>query len=204
MKIAVVGATGKAGSRIVTEALARGHTVTGICRNPDSLPAHAKLTKVKGDTNDPDSLAKLAAGHDALVLSVRFLNNNPDKLLALAKKSTAKRFIVVGGASSLLTADNKVLLETPGFPDVAKPEATAGRKYFEMLKRETGVNWTYMSPSAMFAPGQRTGKFRVGKDHLLVAADGKSHVSMEDFAIALVDELEKPKHTGGQRFTVGY
>lgn len=204
MKIAVVGATGKAGSRIITEALSRGHTVTGICRNPDALPSNPKLTKVKGDTEHPNNLAKLVAGHDAAVLSVRFLNNDADKLLDFAKKSTAKRLIIVGGASSLLTPDGKRLLESPNLPDAARPEATAAVKFFDTLRATKGINWTYISPSAIFAPGERTGKFRLGKDSLLVAADGKSHVSMEDFAIALVDELEKPQHEGGQRFTVGY
>ena len=114
-----------------------------------------------------------------------------------------KRLIVVGGAGSLEVKPGVALLDTPEFPAVAMEEATAGRETFNVLKQQNDLEWTFLSPSAMIGPGDRTGKFRLGKDQLLVGADGKSRISYPDYAIALVDELEKRAHIR-QRFTVGY
>lgn len=203
MKLAVVGATGKAGSRIVKEALDRGHEVTGISRHPETLAAHPKLKAIKGDAEDPAGLAALLKGHDAVVSSLRFLGTDAVKLIDAVKQSGVKRYLIVGGAGSLEVAPGKVLFDAPGFPDVAKPEAGKGREFLDMIRKEDSLDWAFLSPSAVFGPGERTGKFRVGGDGLLTAADGKSSISMEDYAIALVDELEKPKHSR-RRFTVGY
>ena len=203
MKIAVIGATGKAGSRIVKEALARGHQVTAIARHIESVPPAPNLTAKAGDASDASALAKILAGHDAIISSLRFLGSDAAKLVEAVKKSGVKRYLVVGGAGSLEVAPGKQLVDTPEFPAVARGEAGKGREFLNVLRGERALDWTFLSPSALFAPGERTGKFRLGKDQLLTDAHGKSWVSMEDFAIALLDEVERPKHSRA-RFTVGY
>jgi putative NADH-flavin reductase len=203
MKIAVIGATGRAGSRIVTEALARGHQVTAIARNVDGIAPHANLTAKAGDINDPDALAHLLHGHDAVVSAVRFLDTDPARLICVVKRSGVSRYLVVGGASSLEVAPGKALFDQPEFPAAYKPEASAGNALLQALRGEHDLAWTFLSPSAAFAPGERTGHFRVGGDRLLVGPDGKSAISMEDYAIAALDELEHPAHLRA-RFTVGY
>ena len=204
MKIAVIGATGNAGSRIVEEALKRGHEVTAIARNPEKLGgARPNLVPKKGDAHNSDALAKLLAGHDVAISAVRFVASDPNKLIAAVKKSGVPRYLIVGGAGSLEVAPGKALVDTPNFPAAARPEASRGRDFLNLLRQQRDLDWTMLSPSALFAPGPRTGKFRLGGDQLLTAADGKSSVSMEDYAIALLDEVEKPQHRG-RRFTVGY
>ncbi len=203
MKLAVVGATGKAGSRIVKEALDRGHEVTGISRHPENALAHPRLKALKGDAEDPAALAGLLKGHDAVISSLRFVGTDAQKLIAAVKQSGVKRYLVVGGAGSLEVAPGKALFDTPGFPDVAKPESGKGREFLDAIRKEDGLDWSFLSPSTVFAPGERSGKFRLGGDGLLTAADGKSHISMEDYAIALLDEVETPRHIR-RRFTVGY
>ncbi|MBZ5634038.1 MAG: NAD(P)-dependent oxidoreductase [Acidobacteriia bacterium] len=203
MKIAVIGATGNAGSRIVTELVNRGHQVTGIARHPEKMQAGAGLTLHKGDVKDEAGLAKLLAGHDAAVHSVRFLDTDARSAVGAAKKSGVKRFLVVGGAGSLEVAPGSALVDTPNFPPAYKAEASGGRDFLNTLKAERELDWTFLSPSVFFSPGERTGKFRLGKDQVLTGADGQSKISMEDYAIALVDEIEHPQHRR-QRFTVGY
>jgi hypothetical protein len=203
MKVALLGATGNAGSRIATELLRRKHEVTGIARHPEKLAPQAGLTIKKGDVTDEAGLASLLSGHQAAIHSVRFLGTDVQKVIAAVKKAKVERLLVVGGAGSLEVAPGVALIDTPGFPAVAKGEAGAGREFLNTLRAEPELNWTFLSPSAFFAPGERTGKFRLGKDELLTGADGQSRISMEDFAIALVDELEKPQHPRA-RFTAGY
>jgi uncharacterized protein len=204
VKIAVIGATGNAGSRIVEEALQRGHEVTAIARNAGKLGgARPKLVLQEGDAHDPDALGKLIAGHDAVISAVRFVGSDPHKLIAAVRKSGVPRYLVVGGAGSLEVAPGKALVDTPQFPAAYRPEASKGRDFLNILRQERDLDWTFLSPSALFAPGARTGKFRLGGDQLLTAADGKSSVSMEDYAVALLDEVEKPQHRR-RRFTVGY
>ena len=204
MKIAVIGATGNAGSRIVEEALKRGHQVTAIARNPEKLGgARPNLVTKKGDAHDPAALAKLIAGHDAAISAVRFADSDPKKLIDAAKKSGVPRYLIVGGAGSLEVAPGKALVDAPTFPAAYRNEASKGRDFLNILRGERDLDWTMLSPSALFAPGARTGKFRLGGDGLLTAADGKSSISMEDYAIALLDEVEKPQHRRA-RFTVGY
>jgi putative NADH-flavin reductase len=203
MKIALIGATGNAGSRILTEALARGHQVTGIVRHPEKLPVQPNLTPVKGDVLDGAGLARLLAGHDVVISAVHFTASDPKTLIAAVKQSGVKRYLVVGGAGSLEVAPGKDLVDQPDFPAAYHAEASTGRDFLKLLRREQDLDWTLLSPAALFAPGTRTGKFRLGRDQLLVDATGKSWVSMEDYAIALLDEVEKPRHNR-QRFTVGY
>jgi putative NADH-flavin reductase len=203
MKIAVIGASGNAGSRITAELARRGHSVTAIARHPEKIASGANVTPTKGDVMDQAGLARLLAGHDAAISSVHFLASDPAKLIGAAKESKVGRYLVVGGAGSLEVAPGVRLVTTPGFPVVYKAEAEKGAAFLDLLRAEKELNWTFLSPSAMFVAGERTGKFRLGTDQLLTAADGKSSISFEDFAVALADEIERPGHIR-QRFTVGY
>ena len=203
MKVALIGASGKAGMRILAELVRRGHHVTGIVRKPENLPPQPGLEIKRGDASDSASLATLLAGHDAVISATRFVSTDPSALIDAVKRSGVQRLLVVGGAGSLETASGAALVDTPEIPAVAKPEALAGRAFLMLLRAEMGLDWTFLSPSGSFAPGARTGKFRLGGDRLLVDAAGNSAISMEDFAIAMIDELEAPRHAR-RRFTVGY
>ena len=203
MKIAVIGASGNAGSRITAELARRGHSVTAIARHPEKIAAQANVTPTEGDVMDQAGLARLLAGHDAAISSVHFLASDPAKLIAAAKESKVGRYLVVGGAGSLEVAPGVRLVTTPGFPVAYKAEAEKGAAFLDLLRAEKELNWTFLSPSALFIAGERTGRFRLGTDQLLTAADGKSSISFEDFAVALADEIERPAHIR-QRFTVGY
>ena len=174
MKIAVVGASGNAGSRIVTELASRGHAVTAIARHPEKIASGANVTPTKGDAMDQAGLARLLAGHDAAISSVHFLASDPAKLIGAAKESKVGRYLVVGGAGSLEVAPGVRLVTTPGFPVAYKAEAEKGAAFLDLLRAETELNWTFLSPSALFTAGERTGKFRLGNDQLLTSADGKS------------------------------
>jgi uncharacterized protein len=203
MNIALIGASGRVGSRVAKELLARGHKVTAIARDAAKVPAQPGLTVKAADATQPTQLAPVLAGHDAVVSAARFVSSDANALLSAAKAARVPRVLVVGGAGSLEVAPGKALLDTPEFPDAYKPEATAGRNYLNALKQEQAIDWTYLSPSAEFMPGERTGKFRIGDDQLLSDANGRSWISMEDYAIALADEIERPRHSR-KRFTVGY
>lgn len=203
MQIALIGASGNAGSRILTELLNRGHRVTGIMRHPEKLEQRNGLTAQRGDVLDEANLAPLLRHHDVVISSVRFLTVNPKILLAAAKKANVSRLLVVGGAGSLEVSPGVELLDSPDFPAAAKAEASAGREFLNVLRGEKELDWTFLSPSALFTAGQRTGKFRLGTDRLLVDTNGESKIFFEDFAIAMVDEVETPRHSR-QRFTVGY
>jgi putative NADH-flavin reductase len=203
MKSAHFGATGNAGSRIVAEALRRGHKVTAIARHPEKLKPQPGLSAVRGDVNNRADVAALVSGHDAVISSVKFQLIHPAILIEGVKQAKVKRLLVVGGAGTLEVAPGLQLLDTPDFPEAYKPEALGGREFLNLLRAEKILEWTFLCPSAEFAPGQRTGKFRLGKDRLLTLPNGESKMSMEDFAIAMIDELENPRHVR-ERFTVGY
>jgi putative NADH-flavin reductase len=203
MKIAVVGASGNAGSRIVAELARRGHAITAIARRPEKIAPQPGVTPAQGDLMDQGSLTRLLAGHDAAISSVHFLDFDPAKLIGAVKDSKVGRYLVVGGAGSLEVAPSVRLVTAPGFPVAYKAEAEKGAAFLDLLAGEKQLNWTFLSPQALFTAGERTGKFRLGTDQLLTAADGKSWISFEDFALALADEIERPAHIR-KRFTVGY
>ncbi|MBM6593414.1 NAD(P)-dependent oxidoreductase [Microvirga pudoricolor] len=203
MKVALIGATGHVGSRVLAELLSRGHEVTAIVRNIDKVPARPGVTPKAGDVFDRDGLADLMRGHDVIISAVHFSDSDPELLIAAVRQSGVPRYVVVGGAGSLKTPSGAALVETPGFPEAYLAEARKGGAFLERLKAEPGLAWTFLSPSAVIAPGERTGRFRLGQDDLLLDADGNSRISTEDYAVALVDEVETPKHVR-QRFTVGY
>ena len=202
MKVAVIGASGRGGSRIVDELARRGHQVTAIARHPEKIKAQAGVTAVAGDLFDA-GFAKLLSGHDAVVSAVHFSASDPHKLIEAVRAAGAKRYLVMGGAGSLEVAPGVRLIDTPAFPAAYKNEASKGADFLDMLRGESGLDWTFLSPAAEIDFGSRTGKFRLGKDQLLVDEQGKSRISFEDFAVAVADELEQPRHSR-QRFTVGY
>jgi hypothetical protein len=203
MKVALIGATGNVGSRILAELLSRGHAVTAIARHPEKVPAKPGVTAKHGDVFDKPALTALLAGHEAVISAVRFSGSDPRVLVDAVKASGVKRYLVVGGAGSLEVAPGQKLIDTPNFPEAYKPEASKGGAFLQMLRGENDLDWTFLSPSALIGAGTRTGKFRLGGDRLLKDDEGKSSISYEDYAVAMVDELEKPKHSR-RRFTVGY
>jgi putative NADH-flavin reductase len=203
MKIAILGATGRVGSRIVDEALRRGHAVTAMARHASAFPARDRLITRDIDAADGPAMVETIAGHDAMVSAMPFRQVDPEALVSLTKKAGVPRLMVVGGSGSLFVAPGVQLIDTPDFPAAYKLEAAAGRDFLGVLNQEVELDWTFLSPSALLEPGERTGTYRLGKDELLTDASGKSWISMEDYAIALVDELERPAHSR-QRFTVGY
>ena len=203
MNIALIGVSGRVGSRLLAELLRRGHRVTGIARDTSKLASQPQLVLKNGDANQPAQLAPLLAGHDAVLSALKFATSDAAALIAAVKQAGVDRLLVVGGAGSLEVAPGRALLDTPDFPAAYRPEAEAGRRFLDTLRTERSLDWTFLSPAAEFVPGERSGKFRLGGDQLLADANGRSWISMEDYAIAFVDELETPKHSR-QRFTVGY
>ncbi len=218
MKIALIGASGFVGSKILSEALRRGHQVTAILRRPQRIPPHRNLTVVQGDVLRRDELAWVLAGHDVVISSYNPARGVPGPevferhvrghraIISAVKKSGVKRFLAVGGAASLKTLAGIEFLDSPEFPaafEPFKPGIRGTRELYYMLKKEPGLDWVFLSPSVMIAPGQRTNRFRRGKDHVLYDEQGKSHISLEDYAVAMMDEAEHPKHHR-ERFTVGY
>lgn len=200
-KIALIGASGNGGSRILKELSDRGHTVTAIARKPEAIAARPGVTAAKGDVFDQAGLTALLRGHDAVISAVHFSASDPQALIGAVRAAGVKRYVVMGGAGSLLVA-GKPLIESPDFPAAYKAEAQKGAEFLNLLQGVTDLDWSFLSPSAEIFPGERTGRFRLGKDDLLVNESG-SRISFEDFAVALVDEIEQPAHIR-QRFTVGY
>lgn len=202
MKIALIGASGQAGSRILKELSDRGHQITAMARNPDKIKMLPHVTPVQADVAQGAALASILRDHDAVISAVHFSVTNPDDLIEAVRAAGVKRYLVVGGAGSLEVAPGQRLVDQPDFPAAYKEEATKGAAFLNILKKTDDLDWTFLSPSALFIAGERTGTFRLGKDALL-ANDQGSQISFEDFAVAMVDEIEKPQHIR-QRFTVGY
>ncbi|MGN6531588.1 MAG: NAD(P)-dependent oxidoreductase [Ginsengibacter sp.] len=216
MKIALIGATGFVGSAILKEALNRGIQVTAIVRNPDKLQPRKNLTVVKGDIMDTNKLAETFKGNDAVVSAYNAGWTNPDlyneflkgsqSIEEAVKKSGVKRYVVSGGAGSLFIEPNVQVVDAPEFPVAWKPGALAARDYLNILKKENDLDWTFISPALIMnlgTPHQRTGKYRTGFDTPVYDANHKSTISVEDLAVAIIDEVENPKHIR-QRFTVAY
>ena len=203
MNIVLAGATGNIGSRILDEALRRGHRVTGLTRDPAKLGARGGLQAKKANTAEVAAFADALKGHDAAILSVKWNENDVHQVLDALRKAGVKRCLFVVGAGSLLRKDGRThfdhMAEKGIQPPTSKPAALA----LAEVQKVTDLEWTAISPPASIQPGERTGKFRLGRDHLLEDDKGKSEISREDFAIAILDEIEKPKHIR-QRFTAAY
>ena len=203
MNIVLAGATGNIGSRILDEALQRGHRVTGLTRDPTKLAARNGLQAKKANTAEVAAFADAVKGHDAAILSVKWNENDVHQVLDALRKAGVKRCLFVVGAGSLLRNDCRThfdhMAEKGIQPPTSKPAALA----LAEVQKVTDLDWTAISPPASIQPGARTGKFRLGRDHLLEDDKGKSEISREDFAIAILDEIEKPRHIR-QRFTAAY
>jgi putative NADH-flavin reductase len=203
MNIVLAGATGIIGSRILDEALRRGHRVTGLTRDPAKLGARDGLQAKKANTAEVAAFADALKGHDAAILSVKWNENDVHHVLDALRKAGVKRCLFVVGAGSLLRTDGRThfdhMAEKGIQPPTSKPAALA----LAEVQKVTDLEWTAISPPASIQPGERTGKFRLGRDHLLEDDKGKSEISREDFAIAILDEIENPRHVR-QRFTAAY
>jgi uncharacterized protein len=203
MKIALIGATGFVGSHLLAEAQRRGHNITAIARRIDGAQAAPNVTPVRADLANEADLTAAISGHEVVITATKFVRTDATKLIRIVKLSKVPRWLVVGGAGSLEVAPGVALVDTPNFPAEYHAEAAAGRAFLDTLRKERDLDWTFLSPSAMLEPGPRTGKFRFGGDQLLVDEAGNSRVSVADYAVAMIDELERPQHSR-QRFTVGY
>lgn len=207
MKFALIGATGNVGSRILDEAVKRGHEVTAVARHVDGIEETPQVRAHSGDINDPDALAAALADHDAIISAAPMRMVDPEKLKRAAHKAGVKRLLVVGGAGTLEVKKGVPLLEVlkDKVPPLVKEEMFAGRHYLETLRAEKQLDWTYFCPSGMFEEKGRTGQYNMqAGDSLLTKADGEpTGISMEDFAIAILDELAAPKHPK-KRVAVGY
>jgi uncharacterized protein len=209
MNVVLYGATGMIGTRTLKELVSRGHNVTAIVRDPSKVPPQPSVKVVQGDIFDSKQVATQVKGADAVISAygpgqgaVDALLKATHSLIAGLKEAGVKRLIFVGGAGSLYVAPGVDVIDSGNLPEVYKEIAIAHREAWKLL-RETDLDWTYFSPAAFIEPGERTGKFRVGADWLLMDEKGNSRISAEDYSIALVDELENPKHIK-QKFTVAY
>jgi uncharacterized protein len=213
MNVALIGATGFVGTAIFNEALSRGHTLLAIARHPEKVKAHEHLIVKAGDVYDTEALASLIRGWDAVISAFNPGWKNPNlyadqvkgttSIIAAIKKAGVRHMLWVGGAGGLEVKPGIRVVDDPGLPAWVKPGSLATINALEQLQKESQLEWSFLAPSAEMKPGKRTGKFRLGADSLLVDADGHSWISVEDYAVAMIDELEKPAHIR-QRFTVGY
>jgi putative NADH-flavin reductase len=217
MKIALIGTTGFVGSAILKEALERGHQVTAIARHPEKIAIENKnLKTAKADAFNTDEIAEVVKGNDVVVSAYNSGWTNPNiyddflkgaqAIQAGVKKSGVKRMIVIGGAGSLYVADGVQLIDTPQFPAEWKPGALAAREYLNIIKKENDLDWTFFSPAIEMhhgTSGVKKGTYRKGLDNPVFDENGRSILSVEDLAVAIVDEVEKPQHIK-QRFTAAY
>jgi uncharacterized protein len=211
MKLIIFGASGLLGTRLVSEALLRGHEITAVARDVARLKERTRPIRVaSADATDPDSVAAVAAGQDG-ALSAVTQHAAPEMLADAARglleglgRAGVERLVVAGGAGSLLVPSGQRLVDTPDFHDEWKPEALAAAAALEVFRAYDGpVGWSYVSPGALLEPGERTGRYRLGADELLVDEQGRSRITMEDFAIAMLDEVENPRHAR-RRFTAAH
>ena len=220
MNVVLLAATGQAGRTILNELINRGHQVTAVARNLEKLPEQLpqSVKRVQDDLSSADRIAEIIAGADAVVSAFGPSSSDPrytsdqsytdqlvsltERAIAAVRKAGVPRLIVVGGCGSLEFSPGVTVLDSGHWPPQYVPIAKSHVKAFAAL-RASDINWTYFSCPMSITPGERTGKFRLGGDNLIKDAQGKSRVSFEDYAVALVNELEKPAHERA-RFTVGY
>jgi putative NADH-flavin reductase len=212
MKIALIGASGFVGAAILKEAVARGDAVTAIVRNPGKVEQAKGVTAVAADVAGATRLAALLKGQDVVISAFNGGWGDPDiyarhlagsKAIAQAARQAGVRLIEIGGAGSLVAPDGSQFVDSPDFPAAYKDGARAARDALKELQQGGWKDWTFLSPPFTLAPGQRTGKYRLGLDNPVFDEKGDSHISVEDLAVAVLDEAEAPKHVG-KRFTVGY
>ncbi|KPL67862.1 3-beta hydroxysteroid dehydrogenase [Erythrobacter sp. SG61-1L] len=202
MHVAVLGASGRAGSEIVKELVSRGHSVLAVARKPEAIAAGESVTAVAGDASDPEALAEVIKGVDAVISAIHF-DVSADTLLSAVKKAGVKRLLITGGAASLNGPDGVMLYDSPNFPENIKPFVLPAIHFLNDIRKETEVDWTFFSPAMIIFEGPRIGTFRLGGDELVSDANGESKISFADYAIAMVDELEQHRHSRA-RFTAAY
>lgn len=211
MNIALIGATGFVGSAVLNELLQRGHSVTVLARNPAKLPAREGLKVVAGDAQDATQVANAVAGHDVVVSAYNPGWENPNihdeflkgtcSIVDGTKQAGVRRFLMVGGAGSLFVAPGLQLVDTPQFPAEWKQGALAAREALNLIRDETALEWTFLSPPILLVPGERSGQYRLGTEAPLMNGEAPGSISVADLAVAIVDELEHPRHVQ-KRFTV--
>lgn len=213
--VVMIGASGFAGTAILNELLTRGHRVTAVVRNPEKVQTeHPNLTVAKADVSDTEALARLVAGKDAIISAYNPGWTNPNiyeemlknyiLILSAAKQSGVGRLLCVGGAGTLFCAPGLRVVDSGVIPEaILGGVKSLGEFYLNTLAREKDIDWVFFSPAGTMEPGKRTGKIRLGKDDLVVAENGNSRISVEDYAVAMVDELEHPAHHC-ERFTINY
>ena len=215
MNLVIIGASGYVGSAVLAEALERRHLVTAIVRNPDRLPVHPGLTALAGDVYNVAATTIQLMHHDALI-SAFFIGKNENienicqvnidgykAIIAATKAAGLRRILIVGGAGSLEVAPGVQLVDTPQFPQDIKPKALAAREVLQLIRHELDLEWSYVSPSPILKPGEKTGQFRVGGDQVLMNGQGPASITVGDLAVAILDEIEQ-SHYMRKRFTVGY
>lgn len=216
MNVALIGASGFVGSALLQELVQRGHQVTAIVRNPGTIASKENITVVSADVMNETAVAQAVAGHDAVISAYNAGWQNPNlysdflkgsqAIQEAVKRAGVKRLIVVGGAGSLFIAPAQQIVDTEGFPPDWKPGALAARDYLNILRKETALDWAFLSPAVEMhqgTSGVRKGTYRKGLENPVTDAEGRSVISVEDTAVAIVDELEHPQHLH-QRFTVAY
>lgn len=213
--VVLIGASGFVGNAILNELLSRGHKVTAVVRNPKKINVtNSKLEIVKTDVSDTNVMVEICKGKEAIISAYNPGWANPDiyeetlrnypLILEAAKRSGAKRLLYVGGAGTLFCAPGLRVVDSGAIPDaIMGGVKSLGEFYLNTLMNEKAIDWIFFSPAGTLEPGKRTGKFRLGKDDLIIDENGISHISVEDYAVAMVDELENPKHHY-ERFTIGY
>jgi putative NADH-flavin reductase len=212
MKIAVFGASGMIGQRVAQEALSRGHEVTAIVRDLTSIQLrHPQLTIIEGDALNREHVTELVAGHDVVISAIRPSESQPwsavaeaaQSLLEGVKRAGVKSLLVVGGAGTMEVAPGVLALDVIPIPEAWKPEVMAKLEEWEVYRKNSDVDWTYVSPAVFIEPGERTGIYRLGINQLVMNAQGESRISAEDYAIALLDEVEQPRFVR-QRLSAAY
>ena len=213
--VLLIGATGFVGSAVLNELVSRGHKVTAVARNIEKIATSELLDAVKEDVANVDAIAKLADGKDAIISAYNpswtnpgiatLISENYPKILSAAKKSGVKRLLIVGGAGTLFCAPGLRVVDSGVIPEeIMGGVRPLGDFYLNTLMNENDIDWVFFSPAGVFDPqGKKTGNYRLGKDDLIVDAEGNSHISVQDYADAMVNELEKPAHHK-ERFTIGY
>lgn len=213
--VLLIGATGFVGSAVLNELVERGHKVTAVVRNVEKIAKNDLVTAVKEDVANVEAIAKLAEGKDAIISAYNLGWLNPEiatlitenypKILEAAKKSGVKRLLIVGGAGTLFCAPDLRVVDSGAIPaEIMGGVRPLGDFYLNTLMNENDIDWVFFSPVGVFdQEGKKTGSYRLGKDDLIVDAEGNSHISVQDYADAMVNELEKPAHHK-ERFTIGY
>lgn len=213
--VVLIGASGFVGTAILNELLNRGHKVTAIVRDPAKVTAsNPNLKVVQADVTDTDVLIEASKGKDAVISAYNPGWKNPNiyeetlknypLIVDSVKKAGVERLLIVGGAGTLFYAPGKMVMDADDVPAKLLPEIKSlGEFYLNTLRKENDIDWIFLSPAANMTPGERTGKFRIGKDDLVIDVNGDSNISVEDYAVAMVDELEQ-KHHHKERFTIGY